>query len=79
MSSIVIDREKYTALMTLIQTTQGYIGSKVQPNGYTLKCSFATGFACCISKNNRNNNLAVHFEKEDSDPETHFAILSAIS
>ncbi|EBO3282891.1 hypothetical protein ACR47K_004727 [Escherichia coli] len=77
--SIIIDREKYTALMTLIQTSQGYVGSKVQPNGYTLKCSFDTGFACCISRNTRNSNLSVHFENESTDPATHFAILSAIS
>jgi hypothetical protein len=77
--TIVIDSEKYTVLMTLIQTAKGFVGSKVQPNGYTLKCSFDTSFACCISKNNKNSNLAVHFENESSDPETHFAILSAIS
>ncbi|ELS9246893.1 hypothetical protein R6I31_003676 [Vibrio cholerae] len=77
--SIIIDREKYTVLMTLIQTSQGYIGSQVQPNGYTLKCSFDTGFACCFSKNNKNTNLSVHFENESKDPANHFAILSAIS
>jgi len=77
--SIIIDREKYTVLMTLIQTSQGYIGSQVQPNGYTLKCSFDTGFACCVSKNNKNTNLSVHFENESKDPANHFAILSAIS
>jgi hypothetical protein len=39
--SVVIDREKYTALMPLIRTTPGYVGEKVQLNKYTLKCSLA--------------------------------------
>jgi hypothetical protein len=77
--SVVIDREKYTALMPLIRTTPGYVGEKVQPNKYTLKCSFSSGFACCISKNDKNTNLSVHFENEGADTAAHLAILNAIS
>jgi len=76
--SIIIDREKYTALLPLIQTSKGFVDAKVQPNGYTLKFSFDTGFACCISKNTKNTNLSVHFENENLDQAVYFSILSAI-
>lgn len=75
--SIIIDREKYTALMTLVNTLPDLIGRNVQ-NTYTLKLSFKSGFACLISKNTKNANLSVHFENEDRDETNHFIILNAI-
>lgn len=76
--AIVIDKEKFTALLPLIQGLDGFLGSEVQ-NTYTLKCSFQSGFACLISRNDRNSNLSVHFEKVEKDETNHFIILSAIN
>ncbi|WP_447908297.1 hypothetical protein [Serratia fonticola] len=75
--AIIIDRVKFTALMPLINTLAGYVGSKVQ-NTYTLKFTFESGFACLISKNTKNSNLSVHFENEDRDETNYFIILNAI-
>lgn len=75
--SIVIDKEKYTALMPLIQTLPGFLGSRVQ-NTYTLKLGFESGFACLISKNTRNDNLSVHFENQDRDEANYLTIMNAI-
>ncbi|PSV87235.1 hypothetical protein [Photobacterium iliopiscarium] len=76
--SIVIDKEKYTALIPLIQTLSGFLGRKVQ-NTYTLKFSFESGFACLISNNTKNDKLSVHFENQDKDEASYLTIMNAIS
>ncbi|MNC00037.1 hypothetical protein D3C75_473510 [compost metagenome] len=73
-----ISREKYTALLPLIRSTPGFYEEKVLPNSYTQKFSFQSGFACCISRNNKNTDLSVHFENEGVDSVAHLAILTAI-
>jgi hypothetical protein len=73
-----ISQEKYTALLPLIRSTPGFYEEKVLPNSYTQKFSFKSGFACCISRNDKNTDLSVHFEKEGVDSVAHLAILTAI-
>lgn len=75
--SITITQEKYTVLVPFIQGLPGFVSYSLQ-NDYTLKFAFQSGFACCISKNNRNTNQSVHFENEKSDLATHQVILNAI-
>lgn len=76
--SIVIDKDKFTALVPLISGLPGFSQQSIQ-NTYTLKFSFESGFACLVSRNTKNSNLSVHFEKEDKDAANHFIILSAIN
>lgn len=76
--SIIITQDKYTVLVPFIQGLQGFLQYGVQ-NSYTVKFSFESGFACCISSNTKNSNKSVHFENEMSDPATHQVILGAIS
>lgn len=77
--SITITQEKFTALMPLIHTLPGFSGTSVHNNTYTLKASFFSGFACCISRNEKNTSMAVHFENQQNDEAAFFSIMSAIN
>ncbi len=78
MSSITITPDTYTKLIPLIRSIPGFKEIKAMPNGYTLKCIFDSGFSCCISRNDKNSNLVVHFENEDRDVMSHLMILNSI-
>ncbi|QDX96292.1 hypothetical protein EGD00_02685 [Pectobacterium carotovorum subsp. carotovorum] len=76
---MVITQEKYTALMPLIQTLPGFSGTTIHNNNFTLKFSFYSGFACCISSNTKNTTLAVHFENQQNDEVAFLTIMNAIN
>ena len=74
-----ISKDMYLDLANLMQNYRDFDNVSVQ-NTYTTKFKFKSGFACLVSRNEKNNNkLSVHFEKRESDPTAYKIIMDALT